>query len=179
MPSSCYTQISIIVWLIKSINPMKMLDVGIGFGKYGFLAREYLELWDERNKYNDWKRQIDGIEGCPSYITSLQKTIYNKIYYMNVLHALAELDAKRITYDLIIMIDVLEHFDRETGLSVLKKLTKIGKNVVISTPKKVSNQGAVFNNPLEEHKHEYKPEDFDNFNTLLIEHEKFLIYWIK
>jgi len=31
--------------LITLTNPQCILDVDAGFGKYGFLSREYLELW--------------------------------------------------------------------------------------------------------------------------------------
>ena len=62
MPSSAPNQINQIVQLMMIVKPQSLLDIGIGFGKFGFLAREYLELWDRRNKYDDWQRRIDGIE---------------------------------------------------------------------------------------------------------------------
>jgi hypothetical protein len=36
--------------LIISVKPFSFLDVGSDFGKYGILCREYLELWDGRER---------------------------------------------------------------------------------------------------------------------------------
>ncbi len=69
MPSSHFGQLNEIVELIKLSKPKSVLDIGVGFGKYGVLAREYLELWDEGKKYNDREIRIDGIEAFEKYIT--------------------------------------------------------------------------------------------------------------
>jgi hypothetical protein len=55
--------------LIVNINPNSVLDIGTGFGKYGLLCREYLELWDGRQNYDKFLRRIDGVEAFESYIT--------------------------------------------------------------------------------------------------------------
>jgi hypothetical protein len=44
MPTSHKYQIKEIMELMVLINPKKILDLGIGFGKYGYLAREYLDI---------------------------------------------------------------------------------------------------------------------------------------
>ena len=62
MPSSQANQIPAIVNVIKEANPKSMLDIGPGFGKYGMLAREYLELYDGREKYNDFQVRVDAVE---------------------------------------------------------------------------------------------------------------------
>ena len=79
MPSSSSDYISAVVNIMRLINPSTMLDIGIGFGKYGFLAREYLELWDGRDKHKreDWKRTIDGIEAFEEYINPAIEYIYD------------------------------------------------------------------------------------------------------
>jgi 2-polyprenyl-3-methyl-5-hydroxy-6-metoxy-1,4-benzoquinol methylase len=43
-------------------------------------------------------------------------------------------------YDLVLLIDVLEHFDKPTGQSLLEKLLRQNKGVLISTPKNPSAQ---------------------------------------
>ena len=62
MPTSHLHQLNAIVEIMMLTDPQSMLDVGVGFGKYGFLAREFLELYDGRDAYADWQRRIDGIE---------------------------------------------------------------------------------------------------------------------
>ena len=61
------------------INPHSVLDIGPGFGKYGVLCREFLEIWDGRYEYK-FKRRIDCVEVFPDYITDLHRYIYNSIY---------------------------------------------------------------------------------------------------
>jgi len=75
MPTSHLYQVIDIMELILFTSPESILDVGVGFGKYGFLSREYLELWDGRGKYCDWKIRIDGIEAYKDYITPVHRFI--------------------------------------------------------------------------------------------------------
>ena len=70
--------------IIISLQPFSVLDVGSGFGKYGVLCREYLELWDGRQEYK-FIRRIDGVEAFENYITPLHKFIYNNIYTENII----------------------------------------------------------------------------------------------
>lgn len=53
--------------LVTIMDPRSVLDIGTGFGKYGILCREYLELWDGRQQYSDFKRRIDGVEAYSPY----------------------------------------------------------------------------------------------------------------
>ena len=161
MPSSHYFQLNEIVDLIALTNPMKVLDIGVGFGKYGFLAREYLELWKEGGEYQNWERQIDGIEAFEPYITPVHKFIYNNIFIGNALDILPSLQDK---YDLILMIDVFEHFTLEEGLRLLGECRKKGKNIVISVPIAMSAQEAVYGNLFERHKYAWKREDFKHIS---------------
>ena len=43
MPFSQSSQISTIVQYIEQLNPTSILDVGVGMGQYGYLARINLE----------------------------------------------------------------------------------------------------------------------------------------
>jgi hypothetical protein len=54
MPTSHPYQLNEIIDLAMKVDPKSVLDVGVGFGKYGVLLREYLELWDGRDRYRDW-----------------------------------------------------------------------------------------------------------------------------
>lgn len=145
MPPSHFYQLNEIMELIVLTKPNRILDVGLGFGKYGFLCREYLDLLDGRQKINDWRRQIDGIEIFNAYITPLQEQIYNHIYIGN---ALDILPALKEPYDLILLIDVIEHFDRPDGERLFALCREHGRNIIISTPKIDMPQQDMFGNPL-------------------------------
>lgn len=176
MPSSHSNQLNEIVRLICLTDPQSLLDIGIGFGKYGFLAREYLELWDGREKYDDWKRRIDGIEVFPQYVTPMHKMIYNNVFIGN---ALEVLPALKENYDLILLIDVLEHFDFLDGMRLLEECQRHGRNIVVSTPKKMTAQKDAFNNPFETHKFQWHQNHFERFgNRFFVAHELSLICYI-
>jgi hypothetical protein len=44
MPSSRPTTIPVVIHLLRQIRPRSILDVGIGFGKWGHLFREYTDI---------------------------------------------------------------------------------------------------------------------------------------
>lgn len=148
MPSSQYYHISKIMEMIISLKPNSVLDIGSGYGKFGVLCREYLELWDGRQKY-EFKKRIDCVEVFKEYITPLHKYIYNNIYNNNILDLVTNLDYR---YDLVLLIDVLEHFEKKEGSDLLKTLVKNNNGVLISTPKKPSPQKDAFGNIYETHR---------------------------
>ncbi|MBI5467379.1 MAG: hypothetical protein HY975_04180, partial [Candidatus Kerfeldbacteria bacterium] len=152
--------ISPIVEIIRSAQPQSVLDIGIGFGKFGFLCREYLELWDGRNKYGDWQKRIDGIEAFPQYVTPLQKQIYDNIYVGDAREIVPNLTHY---YDLILMIDVIEHFTLADGHRLLHNSAKHSRGLLISTPLTVSAQEDSFGNPFEIHKSQWTPDQFSAF----------------
>jgi cyclopropane fatty-acyl-phospholipid synthase-like methyltransferase len=156
MPSSQLKQIPAIVEIIMQVNPKTILDIGCGFGKYGFLAREYLETW----KGN--KPTIDAIEVFQDYIGKLQREIYDEVVIGEAIRVLTAFKEREIKYDLILAIDILEHFEKEDGKKFIELMKKIGKNVLISTPKEPGKQGAVFGNEYETHKSRWLPIEIGN-----------------
>lgn len=160
MPTSHSEQINEIVRLIKLANPKSVLDIGVGFGTYGFLSREYLDVWSLSDEYGNWKTRIDGIEIFDRYITVIQKSIYNNIYIGNAISVLGEIN---FNYDLILIIDVLEHFGYHDGQQLLQICSKTGKNILISVPKNIGTQEALYGNIYETHKYQFRKKDFDIF----------------
>lgn len=165
MPTSHAAQISKIIDLILTANPQSVLDIGVGFGKYGFLCREYLELWDGRNQYNDWQRRIDGIEICDEYLTPVHRYIYDTIYTGNALELTEEI---RTYYDLVLLVDVIEHFTVDEGNRLLEQISRKSKSCLISTPFDATDQHEVFENPYEEHKSEWSEEMLYRFDNKII-----------
>ena len=184
MPSSHPMQIGPIMSLILSLKPSSILDIGIGFGKYGFLCREYLEIDPARKVYTEGcgeinrRKRIDGIEIFQQYITPASKYIYDEIYIGDALPLLTE-EIKEV-YDLILIIDVLEHFEKNKGKQLLEIVENKSKSVLISTPKRIGRQGKVFDNEYERHISQWSENDFMNYKSKqLISDPKSLIYLIK
>jgi len=176
MPTSQPYQLNEIIELIILTRPQKVLDVGVGFGKYGLLSREYLELYDGREKYKDWKRQIDGIEVFKEYLTPAHEYIYDHIYIGNALEVLPTLQDQ---YDLILLIDTLEHFGYEEGVSLLEECMRRSRNMIISTPWDIGSQEESFNNPFEKHKFQWQKKHFRQFEKQFFVHnDRSLICYI-
>ena len=142
------------------LNPDSILDIGCGFGKYGVLSREYLELWDGSKDYCNFTKRIDAVEAFSSYITPLHKFIYNNIYEKNIIEVIGKLD---YSYDVVLLIDVLEHFDKGQGMKLLKTLVSQNKGIIISTPKKFANQSNCFGNEYERHRSYWNKKELASF----------------
>jgi SAM-dependent methyltransferase len=170
MPSSHHYQLNEIIELIIETNPKKLLDIGIGYGKYGFLAREYLELWEQGSAYDSRKRQIDGIEAFDAYVSPIHRLIYDHIFTGDAKDILPGMTDR---YDLILMIDVLEHFTYDDGLKVLEECRRCGRNIIIAVPRVMSEQEDVYGNPYETHRYNWKRKDFLKIR------DKFFLYNVK
>jgi hypothetical protein len=157
MPTSQHFQISKIVNLIVHLAPASVLDIGPGFGKYGFLCREYLDCWTDRGQgYGKFSTRIDAIEVFEKYLTPVHRFIYNRVYIGNALDLLPTLETD---YDLTLMIDVLEHFEKDEGKRLLMSALAKTKSLLVSVPRDLGSQGALFGNEHEAHRAEWTAQD--------------------
>ncbi len=163
MPTSTYSQIPIVISYLQKVRPQSILDVGLGNGKMGFLARDFLDVMlGERHLKKDWKVIIDGIEIFADYIQDHQKAIYNDIYIGDAYEVIDNLGK----YDLICLGDVLEHFEKKRALMFMDKCFRHCKgHMLLSIPLGENwKQPELYGNPHEEHLSFWKPEDFEPFS---------------
>lgn len=170
MPTSQHFQISKIIDLIIKLNPHSILDIGVGFGKYGMLCREYLELWNNRQAYKKFFRRIDGIEAFKDYITPLHEYIYDNIYLGDALEIIEKINFK---YDLVIVIDVLEHFNKNSGKLLIEKIFKKSNGLLISTPKIFALQKDSFNNIYEIHRSSWSKKALERIGPHIFIYDKY------
>lgn len=166
MPSSSPETVPVALRIAYALGPRSVLDVGTGYGKYGVLFREYLELRHciedgDHDDHNGTARfvRIDGIEGFSKYIGPLHELVYDHMYQTDV----AEFVSGDFAYDLIFMGDVLEHLDQSlAAATILPRFVEAADmGVLISVPADVKEQEAVFGNELERHRSSWRPSDFD------------------
>jgi hypothetical protein len=175
MPTSHLHQLNEIVEVLTLVKPRSLLDVGVGFGKYGFLAREYLELRDGREIYHDWQCRIDGIEAFAGYLTPLHDFVYDHVYVGEATAVVPTLDTH---YDLLLLIDVLEHFEFQAGMAFLHDCQRQARNILVSTPRRFIAQKAAFGNPFETHRSHWRRQDFEELAPCFIPNEYSLIaFW--
>jgi len=122
MPSSSLPLLATTALVALEHRPARVLDVGPGNGKYGVILREYghrhLEL-------------LDAVEAEPRYLESFPwlSALYDHVYTTDVVHLV---DHSLARYDLVLMVDVLEHLTHDDGEELLRR---IPGRVVVSTPR--------------------------------------------
>jgi predicted TPR repeat methyltransferase len=186
MPFSYSSQLSTIVGYAEQRQPRSVLDVGVGMGQYGFLLRtnlEHVHLFDvqgptaRQRPKSEWRVTIDGIEGFAGYLTPVHEYAYNRVLIGDALAILPTLPAD--AYDLVLAIDVLEHFASADAARFITELKRVAAGaVLISTPKAVIAQ-EVEANPFENHRSHWTPEALagHGFEPLLEHPECLIMTW--
>lgn len=157
MPTSDYTQIPDVIRALIESRAETVLEVGVGFGKWGALCREYIEI-NRGRMPAEWRSRIDGIEAFEGYRNPLWSA-YDNIHIGDAMTVIDGLG----TYDVVLCCDVIEHFEKEDGRRLLEKMLHHGRLVIITSPADESPQDAVYGNPHEEHKSWWTEADFASY----------------
>lgn len=169
MPVSTTVHIAHCAQILVGLNPQSVLDIGCGFGMWGFLARYCLDIMQERVHPDTWQVRIDGIEVFEPYIQAHQRALYTSIRIADIRDIAGTLE----TYDLIIAGDVIEHLDKQEGEHVLGQLYgKAGKGLLVNIPIGPGwEHPAGHGNPAELHRSQWEISDFDSYPSLCKEFE--------
>ena len=163
---------------IINLRPKSVLDIGVGYGKWGALAREYTDIWQSRFYKDEWETIVEGIEIHEKYRNPMWG-VYDYIYIGDALEkvkAIAASDGRH--FDLSIMMDVLEHFEKEAGKRLIAEVLKISSYFLVSWCN--SEQKDVRDNKHEDHVSTWDVGDFKNMGVLekVVKNEKhFLGDW--
>lgn len=122
MPSSALPIVPSAVVMALEHRPRRVLDVGPGNGKYGVLLREYARPALER---------LDAIELEERYPDAFPwlEHVYDELRIGDVCGVPTD---ELWDYDLVLMVDVLEHLDHDAGAELLGR---IPGRVVVCTPR--------------------------------------------
>lgn len=159
MPTSPYCHTKKYIEFLDQTQPSSILDIGLGNGKLGFIARDYLDVMlGQRHLRESWKIKIDGIEIFADYIQDHQKAIYNDIYVGDALEIITQLGS----YDLIVLGDVIEHFTKDQAHQLLDRCVEHSdKNIIVFIPLGSNwTQPEIYGNPHETHRSFWEVEDF-------------------
>jgi len=171
VPSSRYDLIPKVLDIVIQQKPHSILDIGIGYGKYGMLFREYLDIWDVKTPYSERKLKLYGVEAFKEYDNPIWQ-VYDNVLTKDVLSILPVLSGLG-KFDLLFLGDVIEHLTKEEGKKILTEIEY--DKLIIITPKVVSVQDAVYGNPFEIHKSSWSEKDFPDMFKLEINNQQ--IFW--
>lgn len=127
MPSSSIDALTLIVRTAVALKPRRVLDLGMGTGKYGFLLREQIDLAQQQRTVT-----LVGVEGYADYVGDHQRVVYDEIVVDDIRHFLAS--SQREPFDLVLLLDVIEHFEPNDGLEVTLRSLEISPFLLIATP---------------------------------------------
>jgi hypothetical protein len=161
MPTSPYAHLYCYMEYLKTLRPASLLDIGLGNGKLGFIARDLLDVMlGERYRRSDWRLRLDGIEVFGDYIQDHQRAIYDTIHIGDAFEMIDSLGQ----YDVVVLGDVLEHFAKNKGWLMLDKcFAHAEKAAILFVPLGDGwRQPAIYGNPHETHRacwyaHELQP----------------------
>jgi len=146
---------------VIAIAPKTVLDVGIGFGHYGYLFRNYCDIFQGRYAKEEWQTRIVGVEAFPQYVHDASRYIYDDIIGKDIADVVELLPS----FDLIFCGDMIEHLPKDVGMWVLAELAKKStKRMIVQAPLGMDwQQGEVLGNPYEEHKAVWTARDFEGW----------------
>lgn len=110
MATSFASQIPVVLHILQKLRPKTVLDVGKGFGKYGFLIHEYVGIDyqvrpnPELSLLQQSTVTVDGAEVNRDYAFPHLPQFYRQIHWGRIEDLCAELPR----YDVVLMIDVIE-----------------------------------------------------------------------
>jgi len=158
MPTSRLDHVPDVASILATIKPSSFLDVGCGFGRWGFLAREVCDVCAGRYYRKDWKVRIDAVEAFGGYIQPWHREIYDSIYSTTIQEHIME------PYDVIFAGDIIEHLDAPDVQPVLSKLLAYAdKALLVAVPLGVYPQGETYGNPYERHRSTWTVERLRSF----------------
>lgn len=151
MATSNWQNISLCCEIIFRVRPNSVLDVGLNSAaRWGALVRDFADVWHGRMRPEDWTVQLHAIEAFEKNIHPVHRLFYNEIYTGDAFEVIDTLNP----YDLIILGDVIEHFEKDRALAFLQKCISKAKYVLINTPGGSLEewaQGEEYGNPWEKH----------------------------
>ena len=171
MASSFIDQVPAIVQLSQKLKPKTVLDIGKGFGKFGFLLQEYIGIINtmkvnpDKSLREQSSIKIDTVEVDADLMLPHLSQLYNTIYFGDILKLYKNLPF----YELVLMIDIIEHINKEEALLLLKHLVQQGTKIIIATPIHFFEQH-LYASKFENHISHWTKNDFKNIGFLHVQY---------
>lgn len=168
MPTSTWVHITDMATIIVKLQPKRVLDVGCGFGRWGFLCRELLDIGKRRWSRDTWEVFLAGVEPTEEYITDVHREVYSLLIMNTVQFALDSSLNMIDPFDLIIAGDVMEHMPKKEAEAVMEGLEQHCKGAIIyGLPIGLWPQEAINGNEYERHVDSWTVPEFSRHVDLI------------
>lgn len=140
----------------QSISDLAILDLGIGFGFYGATIRQWFDAG-----VKPYRSYLMGVEGFGQYRSACWG-LYDYVHQTTIQAYLSMPLSQTDRFDTILLMDVIEHFEKEEGQRVVEQIkARLKPNGLffVATPGIWCEQGAVYGNELERHLSLWTQED--------------------
>jgi hypothetical protein len=155
MPIGCVSCVPHVAGRLGALRARSVLDLGIGMGFYGAVVRQWLDCG-----VKPWRTKLIGVEAWDKYRNPAWQ-LYDAVH-LEPIERFLDRDLHP-PFDGIIMLDVIEHFEKPKGEDVIRRarqrLTAAGQ-LIIATPGVWMEQGAAYGNEWERHRSLWTAEDF-------------------
>jgi hypothetical protein len=150
MGTSNWQQIPFCVEALLDVCPMRVLDVGVGFGRWGTLVREFCEEWKGRTHRENWRVHLEGIEILPKNIEEYHHLFYDWVHVGDAAQIVEQMQDR---WDLIICGDVLQLWSKEIAQQLLERALDLADYVLVNSPVGAGwERTKMYDNPFEEHR---------------------------
>ena len=164
MGTSNWQQIPFCIDALMKMAPSRVLDIGVGFGRWGIITREFCDVWFSRIFKDEWQVHLEGVEGFPRSITDYHHSFYNKIHIGDAAQIIPTLPGP---WSVTIYGDVLEHFTKEKAHELLSISLDRSEYVLVNIPiGEEFEQGEAYGNVYERHLSQWEVEDFRPFGLV-------------
>ncbi len=150
MATSNWQHITYCCELLFALSPGSVLDLGMGFGRWGMLTREMCDVWQNRITPEQWQVELVGVEAFQKLVQPYHGAFYDEVI---VADALDYVRGAERTFDLIILGDVLEHLPRGEAQELLSLCRSKAHYTLLCVPLGEGwQQGEMYGNPYERHR---------------------------
>lgn len=149
-------------------SPISIMDVGPGWGKYGLMIKELIaSMQAEAGDLTPGLSNItiNAIEMCQYFKNT--GNISDNFYFE---------DARAFNFkaDLILLLDVLEHWNKSIALEFIKKHLNSGSALLVSVPKHtVMYTKPYYGKDCLKHETQFKMEDFESLGASVVKGNQF------
>jgi hypothetical protein len=162
MPLSIWHGMEDALQAIVQRRPAAVLDAGIGFGLWGALLRQYLDVWPGRIQPEQWQTRIDGIEIDPRRVQAHARQLYTEVLVGDIREVVPRRAAEQ-AYDVILFGDVIEHLPKQDGRALLATAAELALDAVVVRIPLGDGWRREGREPPDHHRSQWYAEDFADF----------------